>query len=210
MKIAALITAKSQSIRVPGKNFKLLGEIPLYRRTTDFVLANQDLFSVVGFSSDNVDEFAIPSTFCPIQRPEYLCNEEASHIHVIRHAFHNMEYALDEPLDYVILFQPTNPIRIRRYLVDVIKKLTSFKPDKVYTLYFDDNLAEKYIQEHPASKPKQPPLIRSGNLYAYSRGYVLSGQFKTECKLLIPKRLGYNINVDADFGIVESMLVGEW
>ena len=197
-------------MRVPEKNFKLLGGIPLYRRTIDFLLNVQDLFEVVGFSSDDVDKFVLPSTFYPIQRPNCLCCEEASHMDVIRHAYLNMEYASGEILDYIILFQPTNPIRIRRYLVNAIKYLVSVGPDKISTWYFDNNLAEIYIQGYPVSKPGYPPLIRSGNLYAYSRDYVLKKQSGSEYRLLIPKRLGYNINVEADFGIVESMLEGEW
>ena len=110
MKIAALITAKSQSLRVPKKNFRLLGGIPLYRHSVCFVNDNRDLFNGTVFSSDKPESFAIPSTIMSVKRPPELCFEESPHLEIVKHALSNAEL-YGARYDDVLLFQPTNPIR---------------------------------------------------------------------------------------------------
>jgi CMP-N-acetylneuraminic acid synthetase len=205
MKIAALITAKSQSVRVPGKNFKCLGGIPLYRWTTDFLLANSDLFSCIAFSSDDPDKFAIPSTFMPIQRPPSLCQENASHMEVVRDSATALTMS-GEDFNYLMLFQPTNPIRSRDHIIDAIDTMSDDKYEKLSCRYMDYNMSLGYIDEYTGRYPSLSPHVRSGNFYMYSDKSLYNSALNFEFRLMIPKRYGYNINVKEDFGIVESLM----
>ncbi len=190
---------------MPGKNFKLLGGTPLYRWTTDFLLANSDLFSCIAFSSDDPDQFSIPSTFMPIKRPPPLCQKNASHMEVVRDAAQEMNL-YGESFDYLMLFQPTNPIRRRDDLIDAIQIMSTNIPDKLSCYYFDYNMERGYIVEYTGPHKNISPLIRSGNFYMYSDASLYDNTLISEYQLVIPKKRGYNINVEEDFGIVESLM----
>lgn len=210
MRIAALITAKSKSIRVPRKNFRMLCGKELYRWTTDFINENNDLFSCVGFSSDDPALFQIPSTFCPIQRTPELCPEETKHMDVIAHA---IQYLRDcgETFDYLMLFQPTNPNRHRRYIMGAVSTLLEKLPAKMTSHYIDFNINREYIDGCMTDSRGGhfPPLIRSGNFYAFNCEFPTIMDPPHTDKFIIPKKLGYNINVEEDFGIVRSFMVSD-
>ncbi len=190
---------------MPRKNFKLLGGIPLYRWTTDFLLANSDLFSCIAFSSDDPDKFSIPSTFMPIKRPPPLCQENVSHMEVVRDAAQEMNL-YEESFDYLMLFQPTNPVRRRDDLIDAIQIMSTCKFDKLTCRYIDRNINVGYIGSYHGKTPNANPSIRSGNFYMYNDASLYDNTLIREYSLMIPKKYGYNINVTEDFGIVESLM----
>ncbi len=190
---------------MPGKNFKLLGGTPLYRWTTDFLLANSDLFSCIAFSSDDPDKFAIPSTFMPIQRPKPLCQENVSHMEVVRDAAQEITLYHGD-FDYLMLFQPTNPVRSRYQIIQGIQEVSVCKLDRVGCIYIDYNMALGYIEEYDGLYASLSPTVRSGNFYMYSSASLYNTTLIRGRNLIIPKKYGYNINVIEDFGIVESLM----
>lgn len=205
MNILGLVTAKSYSERVPGKNFQFIAGKQLFRWTNDFLESVSSYFSVIAFSSDKPELFDIPDSFCKIQRPPNLCAEDASHKEIIVHALDQIEYSLDKQLDYVILFQPTNPFRRKSDLRNLIVKGEQLKLTHGFMYYLDDNLKEKYISGC-SSISNLPPIIRSGNMYLYSREYLYGTASEEKLVTLkIPKWRGYNINTRADFLIAEAL-----
>ena len=205
MNILGLVTAKSHSGRVPYKNFQFIAGKQLFRWTTDFLSENQDCFTALAFSSDEPDIFDVPHNIHKIQRPPNLCVEDVEHKDIMVHALDQIEYCLDKKMDYIVLFQPTNPFRIKSDLRKLIVMAEQHKPTHSFMYYVDDNLKGEQIRGC-SSLGNLPPMIRSGNMYLYSREYLYgtTGEEKL-VTLKIPKWRGYNINTKEDFYVAEAL-----
>jgi CMP-N-acetylneuraminic acid synthetase len=141
----------------------------------------------------------------PIQRPPELCQENVSHMEVIRDNATAMIMSGEE-FDYLMLFQPTNPFRSRYNLTLAMDIISTNKYDKLTCHYIDYNMNLGYISAYQGKHPNMAPLIRSGNFYMHSDKSLYDSTLIFEYSLIIPKRYGYNINVEEDFGIVESLM----
>jgi len=219
MKMLGLVTAKSNSQRVPYKNKVMLHGRPLYKWTTDYLESVRQEFDTLVFSSDKPEEFIIdPDRWVKVHRPSTLCEDCTPHVLSVQHALNIVEKHNNTgiPYDYVILFQPTNPLRDVHDLYTMLTMLHENRPMVGKTYYIDENLRMSYIEaasgwkEGYADASGSGVLIRSGNMYAYSRSYLLGGDRSfndyDSVYVSIPKHRGYNINDEEDFGIVESFI----
>lgn len=218
MKILGLVTAKSNSKRVPYKNKKLLGKKPLYKWTTDYLESVKQEFDLLVFSSDRPEAFLLnKDIWATIARPTILCEDCSPHVLSVRHALNSVEkYSSDDkPYDYVILFQPTNPLRDKHDLYMMLTMLHENRPMVGKTYYIDENLRMSYIEaasgwkEGYADASGDGVLIRSGSMYAYSRQYLMGNNLEKDYDSVyvsIPKHRGYNINDMEDFAIVEAFI----
>lgn len=216
MKILALITAKSASKRVPNKNKKIIGGKALYKWTVDYLLSLKHEFEDIALSSDRPDEFVVPGSIAKIIRPKILCEDCSPHVLSVRHALNKMEAKLNKEYDYVILFQPTNPIRDKDDLYAMLAMLQENKPMLGKTYYIDENLHSSYIEgvrgwiEGYLDRSGNGVLIRSGSMYAYARRYLIdTGIPRDELDTVyvpIPKYRGYNLNNIEDFAIVQTFM----
>jgi CMP-N-acetylneuraminic acid synthetase len=205
IRILALVTAKSDSIRVPRKNFKYIAYKPLYKWTIDFLQDNKSYFKAMAFSSDKIEKFDVPISFHTIQRPPELCKEDAYHRSVVVHALDYMDQYFDG-FDYVMLFQPTNPFRKKMDLLKLIVMAEETEPYGSYMYYIDDNLDSEYISGYGVESGGSP-MIASGNIYLYSVPY-LKGETTNTSEIVtmkIPKWRGYNINTREDFYVAEAL-----
>ncbi len=213
MKILALVTAKSTSVRVRSKNKRLIGGKPLYQWTTDFLVENQRKFEDIVFSSDNPTLWDLPIDVKTLKRPKPLCEDKMPHVMSVRHALLHMEKQTGKEYDYVILFQPTNPIRHSRDLKEFINHMTSNSCHLGKTYYLDDNINPNYIEQATKWTDDTEPegvIIRSGNMYSYSREYLVVTEYMLNnlesFYMMLPKFRGYNINNKEDFTIVEAFM----
>lgn len=213
MKILALVTAKSTSVRVRSKNKKLIGGKPLYQWTTDFLKAQKKYFEDIVFSSDAPVFFDLPDCIHSLKRPKALCEDKTPHVMSVRHALLHAEKKYEKEYDYVVLFQPTNPIRHRSDLVTFIRMMEDSGYALGKTYYVDDNINPSYIEQATKWDESAEPegvIIRSGNMYAYSRKYLNLADYQhvdlDRFYTLIPKHRGYNINNKEDFAIVEAFM----
>lgn len=211
MRVMGLVTAKSYSSRVQRKNFKPLKGVPLYMWTTEFLNSCSSIFTSLVMSSDKPSDFDLPEIFIPLVRPKILCEDEMPHIKSVKHAVLavNAKYELDT--DWVILFQPTNPVRQIQELSSVMSLLLrhneSTKPTILRSYYNDENINPGYIRDASFAPDVENVIIRSGTMYAYNRAY-LEDQTKERMDLWVkvPKWRGYNINNEEDFYITEGMM----
>ena len=202
-KILALITARISSERVKEKNFVDLGGKPLYQWTTDLKLL-PELVNAIGFSSDKPDGFNIPPYIWKIQRPDNLCGD-VPHAPVIKHGLEAMEELHGHHFDYVLLLQPTNPLRRLEDIRNFIDYCVEEEHDYGNTYYIDDNLCADYLP--PVFRAVNPITVRSGSMYWYSRDTVFN--LPSKCSGIayeISKQYGYNINTPLDIEITRGML----
>ncbi len=106
----AVIPAKSHSRRLPGKNLRLLGGIPLFLHSVRVALES-GRFDRVIFSSDSDEmlKIAAESGAEAVPRPRHLCNDTATNFAVCQHVLETC--ASPAGVDKVALLQPTHPFR---------------------------------------------------------------------------------------------------
>ncbi len=112
MKILAITPARGGSKRLPGKNIKNLNGKPLIQWTIDAALAVQEIARVmVTTDCEAIAEIAKQAgAEVPFIRPPELATDTSSSTDVIRHAL-DFYRAQGEEFDFVLLLQPTSPIR---------------------------------------------------------------------------------------------------
>ena len=112
MKILALIPARGGSKRLPRKNVKLLGGIPLINWSINATRGVSEICDVLVSTDDQeTAEIAIKaSALVPWLRPKELATDEASSVDVAIHALDWYE-STKGIVDGILLLQPTSPFR---------------------------------------------------------------------------------------------------
>lgn len=123
-KILAVITARGGSKGLPKKNILDLSGKPLIAWTIQAAKKSKYIDRVI-LSSDNDDIIKVSKKFgceVPFKRPQELSGDEASSIDVLLHAIKKIP-----GYDYVILLQPTSPLRSSSDIDDAFKLMISSK-----------------------------------------------------------------------------------
>ena len=122
-KFLGLVTARGGSKSVPRKNLSDVGGKPLIAWTIEAALQSQSLDRVVVSTED--EEIAEVSRHwgadVPFMRPPELAQDETAHISVVLHALQWLESHEDERPDYVVLLQPTSPLRVAEDIDDAMR-----------------------------------------------------------------------------------------
>ncbi len=128
--ILAIIPARGGSKGLPGKNLKKLAGKPLVSWTIEQALASKYLDKVIVSTDD--DEIADVSrkygAEVPFKRPPEYATDTASSVDVVLHA---LDFFKDreETYDYIMLLEPTSPLRKKNDIDDALEKLSG-KPEK--------------------------------------------------------------------------------
>lgn len=112
MKILALITARGGSKRLPKKNVKNLGGLPLIAWSINLAREIDTIIDVL-VSTDDIEISEVSKKYgalVPWLRPEELATDTASSIDVCLHALDWYEN-IHGPVDGLLLLQPTSPFR---------------------------------------------------------------------------------------------------
>ena len=121
--IVGLITARGGSKGIPRKNVKLLAGKPLITWTIEAALQSRELSRVVVSTDD--DEIARVAqqwgAEVPFMRPPELAQDDSPHILVMEHAIRWLEKHDDARPDYMMLLQPTSPLRATEDIEAVIQ-----------------------------------------------------------------------------------------
>ena len=140
MNVLALIPARGGSKRLPRKNIKLLNGKPLIEWTISAAKNSQFISNVTVSTDDNeIAEVAKKSgARVPFIRPSHLANDTADSISVVKHA---IEYYKKEgqKYDYVMLLQPTSPLRTSAHIDKAISLLKDRNADAVISVCLCDH-----------------------------------------------------------------------
>jgi CMP-N,N'-diacetyllegionaminic acid synthase len=132
IKILALIPARAGSKGLPGKNIKALNGMPLIAYTIREALKVSELSNVV-VSTDSEGIANIAREFgaqVPFLRPQSLATDNASGIDVVFHTISHFENN-NIFFDYVLLLQPTSPLRDAGDIRNAINLLKSQNCDSI-------------------------------------------------------------------------------
>jgi N-acylneuraminate cytidylyltransferase len=130
LNLVVVIPARAGSERFPGKNLALLSGQPLIEHSIDFAL-NQALRSEVYVSTNDPEVKHRCQTF-PIQiidRPDRLATSTTPTIAVLQHA---SEVIGD--YDYMVVLQPTNPLRPSTLLNEVMQSMLEEEKESGFTV----------------------------------------------------------------------------
>jgi CMP-N-acetylneuraminic acid synthetase len=120
-KILAIITARGGSKRLPNKNVLPLSDKPLIQWSIESALESKYVDTcIVSTDSTKIAEISKNAgAAVPFIRPLELANDTASSFDVIVHAMNNCESH-----DYILLLQPTSPLRTAIDIDNAIEAIT--------------------------------------------------------------------------------------
>ena len=126
----AIIPARGGSKRLPCKNVLGLCGKPLIVHTIEAALKSKYINKVI-VSSDDEEILNISSNFGAdiIKRPIDLANDTATTFDAIKHTIENVE-----KYDYIVLLQPTSPLRNEKHIDEAIELLEKKKADAIVSV----------------------------------------------------------------------------
>lgn len=132
----AIIPARGGSKRLPRKNVLDLGGKPLIAWTIEAALDCTFLDEVMVTTDD--DEIAVVAkrhgAKIPFLRPSALASDTASSFDAIKHTIDFYKRELSKEFDFVVLLQPTSPIRGSRDVSDAIELLVHKNADAIISV----------------------------------------------------------------------------
>lgn len=227
----AIVPARSGSKGLTGKNIRELCGKPLIAWSIDS-----------GLSSSNIDEVVV-STDCeeiakiskkygasvPFLRPADLASDTATTFDAIKHTIEYYENNLQKTYDYIILLEPTSPLREKNDLDEMIQKIVALDND------FDAIVSIGEVHEHPSImkqldgnniKPYCAELAMASRrqdnqpaYFPYGVAYIVKTKTLLEEKTFYPARTMhhiikryqcYEIDDIYDFLAIENIMKYEW
>ncbi|MEO9953570.1 acylneuraminate cytidylyltransferase family protein [Nonlabens sp.] len=182
-----IIPARGGSKRLPGKNLKVLGEIPLIQHSINYALAAGLLIDTIVVSTDS-DAIAAVAKNCGVKvvkRPAQLSGDHEPVISAMQHVIDS----LSDSYENVILLQPTNPLRPENLLKESLESFESSKVDSLMTVdflkeKFGKIMGDKFVPENYIMGQRSqdlPQLYReNGLLYITKVGEILKGNILAE------------------------------
>ena len=142
-RVLALIPARAGSERLPGKNIRLLSGLPMISWSIEAAKGSQFVDDVVVSTDDRqIEEIArAAGAEVPFTRPKYLAESTSSMIDVALHALNELE-KLGRVYDYVILMQPTSPMRKSKHINEAIELLLEKSANGVISVTKTDHPEE--------------------------------------------------------------------
>lgn len=130
MKTIAIIPARGGSKRLPNKNILLLGGIPLLAHSILFA-QKHDFISDLYVSTDNqeIKNIAIQYGAKVIDRPIDLSGDLEPTVTALKHVLFSIE-----PVENIILLQPTNPLRPENLLNEAFDSYRKGNRDSLFTV----------------------------------------------------------------------------
>lgn len=125
-----IIPARGGSKRLPRKNVLELAGKPLIVWSIEAGLKSKYIDKVV-VTSDDDEILSISKEYGAeiIKRPDYLANDTAKTFDAIKHTIENMQ-----KYDYIVLLQPTSPLRNEFHIDEAIELLELKKADAVVSV----------------------------------------------------------------------------
>jgi len=187
MKNIVIIPARGGSKRLPGKNIRTLGEHSLIVHSILYAQENKDVVDEIFVSTDNkeIKEIAVSFGASVIDRPSELSGDHTSSIEVLQHALK----VLKRKFNYVILLQPTNPLRPKKLLKEAMSVCIDGNYDSLMTVSQNEHKLGKIKNKKfipytyifgQRSQDLEPLFYENGLLYITKQEELLKGNILGE------------------------------
>jgi len=225
-KILGIIPARGGSKGIPNKNIKLLYGKPLIAYTIQAALESNFLTDfIVSTDCEAIKKVSLEyGAKVPFMRPVELAHDKALAIPTVQHAVKAFEEIVGYEYDYIIMLQPTAPLRTAEDIDKSLEQLISSGLDSTISVVDVDNyhpLKMKSIEngnlidyinmglENPPRQELPLVYIVNGAIYATKRDvFMFKSTFKGESCLpfIMPDERSVNIDKITDFIVAEYFL----
>ncbi|KAF2333115.1 acylneuraminate cytidylyltransferase family protein [Flavobacterium daemonense] len=186
MKTIAIIPARGGSKRLPQKNIKLLGDIPLLAHSILYAKTNAGIIDEVYVSTNDeqIKKIALEFGAKVIDRPENISGD----LEPTFSALKNVLEQIDE-IENVVLLQPTNPLRSQNLLKEAFKVYQTKKVDSLFTVSRNHQKLGKIIDQKfipynykigQRSQDLEPLFFENGLLYITKSKLILDDKIISE------------------------------
>jgi len=221
-----IVPARGGSKGIRGKNIIDLHGKPLIRYTLEAVQSSKYLDRcIVSTDSEEIAQAAkLLGGDVPFMRPAELATDEALALDVLNHAIDELEKE-GEHYDYILMLQPTSPLRTSEDIdasielamkndadsVFSMKQLTDFAPQKLKTLDENGKIYPLLEEEKGQSAPRHKgPKVYKRNcaIYLTKKDLIKKGdQFgELSYAYVMPEERSIDINEPADLNLAEYYL----
>ncbi|WP_108063721.1 acylneuraminate cytidylyltransferase family protein [Poseidonibacter lekithochrous] len=119
-KVLAIIPARGGSKGIPKKNIKRLNNKPLIQYSIDIAKKSQYIDSVVvSTDCEEISSTSMGLGAKVVKRPDYLSEDDSLVVDAIKYTINE----LDDEYDFIILLEPTSPLRSLEVIENCINKL---------------------------------------------------------------------------------------
>ncbi|MFD2411806.1 acylneuraminate cytidylyltransferase family protein [Paenibacillus rhizoplanae] len=223
-KVLAIIPARGGSKGIPRKNIKQLAGKPLIAWTIEEAKKSRYIDRLI-LSSEDSEIIEIAGAYgceAPFVRPKELSEDITPGIAPVLHAITQLP-----DFDYVVLLQPTSPLRLIDDIDGCIEHMVNIgapacvsvtKPDKspywMYTLKENCEMKQLIEQSESITRRQELPEVYAlnGAVYVADVEWLLnSGSFleKETVAYEMSKGCSYDIDTEEDFFIIEYLLSKE-
>lgn len=223
----AIIPAREGSKRLPNKNIKNLNGKPLIYYSISASLKSKYITETV-VSTDSSEIREIANKFgasTPFLRPKELSHDESSSIQVVIHCINYYKEVLNKEFDYVILLQPTSPLRdevdldgaiefLLKKSADAVVSVTEVEHNPIWSNVLDDsNSMENFLDKKYLNKRSQdlPTYYRlNGAIYICNTSKLIEENTFFISKNIFAFRMlqekSIDIDTKLDFIIADSLM----
>lgn len=186
-RVLAVITARGGSKGLPGKNIKIINGKPLIVWSLLSIKKSEFIdYTYISTDDETIAQVCIDNGFhVPDLRPDYLSTDTASSMDVLKYSIEKMKsggYAFD----YVLLLEPTSPLRKENDLDNIIKTAV-------------DNPEADGVISVGQVHPEHPSIIKridnDGHIKPYSDQIPLTIRRQDEDEAYFPYGVGYLIKI---------------
>lgn len=200
----AIIPAKGQSERLPHKNLKTLGGIPLFVHSINYAKMFPSIIDKIVVSSDDpsILEIAKEHSVTAINRPPALSLSTSTTVSAIKHVLG----VLPENIENIILLQPTNPLRPADLLENAFRSYIKSGSDSLITLSrsyrklvkIENKVIEPFNYQYgQRSQDMKPLYFENGLLYISKAKNILKDKIIGEkCSPFIVDHPFSEIDID--------------
>jgi len=186
-KIIAIIPARGGSKGLINKNIKDMCGKPLIAHTIENALKSQYLDEVM-VTTDSQAIANIASEYgasVPFLRPDFLACDSATSVDTVIHTLEFYEEKFNTHFDYLILLEPTSPLREENDIDNMIEKLLNNSEN------FDSLSSIGTINEHPSIVKK----IDNNTLVPFCKELELTTRRQENEEAYFPYGVGYLVDV---------------
>ena len=217
-KTIAIIPARGGSKRLPGKNIKMLGGIPLLAHSILYA-QQQDCIDAVYVSTDDekIAALALQYGAKVIDRPQALSGDLEPTVSALKHVLESIDGAVEN----VILLQATNPLRPKNLVQEAFTIFQEQQVDSLFTVSRSHHKLGKITnykfmpynyEVGQRSQDLEPLYYENGLLYITKASVILNNEIIT--KDAFPLEVNHpfaNIDIDTqeDFDYA-AYLVGKF
>lgn len=213
-KTIAVIPARGGSKRLPEKNIRLLGGIPLLVHSIKYA-KEHDFIDEVYVSTDDVQikEAALKAGAKVIDRPAAISGDFEPTVSALKHVLTILEAAVEN----VVLLQPTNPLRPENLLTEAFGIFNKGKYDSLFTVSQNHHKLGKIdngnfipfnYKPGQRSQDMEPLYFENGLLYIAKSSLILESKIISENAFpMIINHPFANVDIDTedDFNLAEYL-----